>query len=104
MAINKKEDFRKAEVELAFFSKLLSHPARVAILKELARKESATCGSLVDGLPLAQSTVSQHLKELAEGGLVKMKTEGVKSVYTLNRKNFEKLVSTIEKFFTKTNN
>src|SRR5689334_8801302 len=64
MAQNKKAEFEKDEIEIADFAKALSHPARIAILKEIARRDSCICGEIVEVLPLAQSTVSQHLKEL----------------------------------------
>ena len=64
MAIHKKEEFSQKEQDLAAFAKALSHPARIAILKMLAQRNECICGEIVDVLPLAQSTVSQHLKEL----------------------------------------
>jgi len=70
MAQNKKNEFVKSEVELAEFAKALSHPARVAIIKAIAERNSCVCGEIVEVLPLAQSTVSQHLKELLNAGLI----------------------------------
>ena len=64
MAIHKKDAFSQKEQELAEFAKALAHPARIAILKVLAQHNECICGQLVEVLPLAQSTVSQHLKEL----------------------------------------
>ena len=66
MAFHKKEEFTVKEQELAAFAKAMSHPARIAILKILAQRNECICGEIVDVLPLAQSTVSQHLKELKE--------------------------------------
>ena len=71
MAFNKKEEFNTKEQSLAAFAKALSHPARIAILGVLAKKNECICGEIVEVLPLAQSTVSQHLKELREAGLIK---------------------------------
>ncbi|OWY21716.1 ArsR family transcriptional regulator [Sphingobacteriales bacterium UPWRP_1] len=84
MAVNKKNEFPDAEAEAAGFAKLLSHPARIAILQALAARQTCICGELVEVLPLSQSTVSQHLKELREGGLISGQTEGVKSCYCIN--------------------
>jgi DNA-binding transcriptional ArsR family regulator len=70
MAIHKKEEFSQKEQDLAAFAKALAHPARIAILKLLAQRNECICGALVDGLPLSQSTVSQHLKELKNAGLL----------------------------------
>ena len=79
MAAPKLDEFLKAEQELAQFAKALSHPARIAILKVLAQKNECVCGEIVEVLPLAQSTVSQHLKELKEAGLIKGTVDGPRS-------------------------
>ena len=70
MAIHKKEEFTQKEQDLAEFAKALAHPARIAILKVLAQRNECICGEIVEILPLAQSTVSQHLKELKNAGLI----------------------------------
>jgi DNA-binding transcriptional ArsR family regulator len=90
MAIHKKEEFTQKEQDLAAFAKALSHPARIAILKVLAQKNECICGEIVDVLPLAQSTVSQHLKELKNAGLITGETDGPRSCYCINWKAFEK--------------
>lgn len=101
MAQNKKAEFAENEIELADFAKALSHPARIAILKEIARRESCICGEIVEVLPLAQSTVSQHLKELVKAGMLKGEVDGTKSCYCINWKVFEKFEKTFAGFFTK---
>ncbi len=83
MAVNKKNEFQSQEVKLAGVAKALSHPARIAIVKLLATNGSSTCGKIVDQLPLSQSTVSQHLKELREAGLIKGDSDGAKVTYSL---------------------
>ena len=90
MAIHKKEEFSQKEQDLATFAKALSHPARIAILKMLAQKNECICGEIVDVLPLAQSTVSQHLKELKNAGLIDGTIDGPRSCYCINWKTFEK--------------
>lgn len=90
MAINKKEEFSLKEQELAQFAKALAHPARIAILKVLAKHNECICGQIVEVLPLAQSTVSQHLRELKEAGLVNGTVDGPRSCYCINWKAFEK--------------
>jgi ArsR family transcriptional regulator, arsenate/arsenite/antimonite-responsive transcriptional repressor len=90
MAINKKESFGAKEQELAAFAKALAHPARIAILKILAQRNECICGEIVDVLPLAQSTVSQHLKELVNANLISGTVDGVRSCYCINWKAFEK--------------
>lgn len=84
MASPKRDSFSIAENELAELAKALGHPARIAILRELARRQSCVCGEIVEVLPLAQSTVSQHLKELKAAGLIQGTVEGVKSCYCIN--------------------
>lgn len=90
MALARKEDFKSKETEIADFAKSLAHPARIAILRKLAEKKECICGDLVTGLPLAQSTVSQHLKALKEIGLIKGTIDGPRSRYCIDWKVFEK--------------
>ena len=99
MAIHKKEEFSQKEQDLAAFAKALSHPARIAILKVLAQKNECICGELVDVLPLAQSTVSQHLKELKNAGLIDGSIDGPRSCYCINWKALEKFNSAFNGLF-----
>ena len=99
MAFHKKEEFGKKEQELAEIAKALSHPARIAILKVLAQKNECICGEIVDVLPLAQSTVSQHLKELKNAGLIEGTVDGPRSCYCINWKEFEKFSNNIGALF-----
>jgi len=77
---------RSAEI-----AKALGHPARVAILKILASRNTCFCGDITEILPLAQSTVSQHLKALKEAGLIKGNVEGVRTCYCLNPDGIKEL-------------
>ena len=70
--------------QLARLARALAHPARVRILRVLIRRAACVCGELVDELPLAQSTVSQHLKVLKESGLVMGEVDGPKVCYCVN--------------------
>jgi ArsR family transcriptional regulator, arsenate/arsenite/antimonite-responsive transcriptional repressor len=99
MAFHKKEEFGKREQELAEFAKAISHPARIAILKVLAQKNECICGEIVDLLPLAQSTVSQHLKELKSAGLIQGTVDGPRSCYCINWKAFEKFSNDLGTLF-----
>ncbi len=74
---------RDADEELASLCKAVGNPARVQILRLLARKDSCICGDIVDELPLAQSTVSQHLKVLKDAGLVRGEIDGPLVCYCL---------------------
>ncbi len=77
-------EFPALEQDVAAIAKALSHPARISILKILAGLDGCMCGDIVEQLPLAQSTVSQHLKYLKEAGLIKGEVEGPKSNYCLD--------------------
>jgi DNA-binding transcriptional ArsR family regulator len=100
MAISKTEEFTKTEVEIAEIAKALSHPARIKILKILNDLNSCMVGSIVDLLPLSQSTVSQHLKELKRVGLIKGEIEGPKICYCINSKVLENAKEELNKLFT----
>lgn len=71
----------EANEALASFAKALGHPARVAILKLLLRRKACVCGEIVDELPLAQSTVSQHLKQLKKAGWIRGDVDGPRVCY-----------------------
>lgn len=101
MAIHKKEEFSQKEQDLAAFAKAVAHPARIAILKVLAQKNECICGDIVEVLPLAQSTVSQHLKELKNAGLITGETDGPRSCYCINWKAFEKFMNEFSFLFNK---
>jgi ArsR family transcriptional regulator, arsenate/arsenite/antimonite-responsive transcriptional repressor len=88
MALARKEEFERKEINVSAFAKALAHPARVAILMTLAEKKECICGDLVVDLPLAQSTVSQHLKALKEIGLVRGTIDGPRSRYCIDWKVF----------------
>jgi ArsR family transcriptional regulator len=79
----------------AIIAKALGHPARIAILKILADQTTCFCGDITDILPLAQSTVSQHLKVLKSAGLITGEVEGVKTCYCLNPNGIKELKSTL---------
>ncbi len=98
MALNKKQEFLADDLALSEFAKALSHPARVAILRTLAEKQMCICGEIVEVLPLAQATVSQHLKELKNAGLITGEIEGVRSCYCINWENFEAMAARLEHF------
>ncbi len=84
MINNKKEIFSKNSLKTADFAKAIAHPARIEILKILAQRNSCICGEIVLEIPLAQSTVSQHLKELKSVGLISGVIDGPRSCYCLN--------------------
>ncbi len=99
--MHKKEEFTQKEQDLANFAKAMAHPARIAILKVLAQRNECVCGEIVAQLPLAQSTVSQHLKELKNAGLITGTIDGPRSCYCINWKAFEKYNSEFNFLFAK---
>jgi ArsR family transcriptional regulator, arsenate/arsenite/antimonite-responsive transcriptional repressor len=101
MAFHKKQEFSQKEQDLATFAKAMAHPARIAILKILAQRNGCICGEIVEVLPLSQSTVSQHLKELKLAGLITGETDGPRSCYCINWKAFEKFMGEFSFLFNK---
>lgn len=89
MGTTKSEEFTIKDNKIAKYAKALAHPARVAILQLLIKKQVCVCGDIVDELPLSQSTVSQHLKELKEAGLIKGDIAGSKVCYCIDDKEWE---------------
>lgn len=84
MGASKTDTYSESELQLARFAKALSHPARIAILQLLIQKQACMCGDIVEELPIAQSTVSQHLRELKAAGLIKGEIEGPAVCYCIN--------------------
>jgi ArsR family transcriptional regulator, arsenate/arsenite/antimonite-responsive transcriptional repressor len=84
MGVTKTEQFSARQNLLAKQFKALGHPARIAILDVLIRSQTCICGDLVLELPLAQATISQHLRELKEAGLIKGQVEGTSVCYCID--------------------
>jgi ArsR family transcriptional regulator len=84
-----------ADVELAGLAKALGHPARVQILRLLVRRQACVCGDIVDLLPLAQSTVSQHLKVLKDAGLIRGEISGPRTCYCIEPRALRRLKALI---------
>lgn len=101
MGTTKTKDYSVQELSIAKYAKALSHPARVAILNVLLKKKACICGDIVDELPLSQSTVSQHLKELKEAGLIKGDIEGVSVCYCVDEKEWLKAKNQLNQLFDK---
>lgn len=90
MGATKTIQYTNTEIAIAQFAKALGHPARIAIIQLLLKKQACICGDIVDELPISQSTVSQHLKALKEVGLIKGDIEGTSVCYCLNEKAWVK--------------
>jgi DNA-binding transcriptional ArsR family regulator len=99
LGATKSYEFSAKENRLAKYAKALSHPARVAILNLLAGRQTCICGAIVEELPLSQSTVSQHLKELKDAGLIKGEIDGAKVCYCIDEKGWKAAQSWINQLF-----
>ncbi|MBT0608807.1 ArsR/SmtB family transcription factor [Aequorivita echinoideorum] len=98
MGISKTEIFTEDQNTIAAFAKAFAHPARVAILQHLFKIDSCICGELVNEIGLAQPTISQHLRELKQLGLIKGSVEGTSVCYCIDAKNWEKMKKTMAQF------
>lgn len=99
MAFSKAEHFEEREIRLARYAKALSHPARVAILRFLSQQDCCYCGDIVELFPIAQSTISQHLKELKNAGLIQGEINPPKVRYCIQPENFEEAKKMFSEFF-----
>ena len=103
MGATKTVGFTKRQKEIAAIMKALAHPARVAIVDYLLSVNTCICGDIVAELPLAQPTVSQHLKELKTAGLIKGNIEGNAICYCINEKIFQQFQTYLSHIFTSIN-
>jgi len=99
MGITKAEEFSVKDNRLATYAKALGHPARIAIIRLLVNRQACVCGDIVDELPISQSTVSQHLKELKIAGLIKGDIEGAKVCYCINESEWAAAKTALGIFF-----
>jgi predicted transcriptional regulator len=99
MGATKTDLFTKEQNELALMAKAIAHPARIAILQYLVRKNACVCGDLVEELGLAQATTSQHLKELKNAGIIQGTVEGVSVCYCINPKVWNEYNALFSNFF-----
>ena len=103
MAVTKAKLFDKKQKRIAELAKALGHPARIAILELLAERAECICGDIADELPLAQSTISQHLKALKKSGIIKGNVDGVRVCYCLDEETvaeFSEIFSSFSKELT----
>ncbi len=90
MGLTKSEIFKASQNEIALYAKAFGHPARVAILQHLFSLNTCVCGDLVNEIGLAQPTISQHLKELKEAGLIEGEINPPKIKYCIHQENWQK--------------
>ncbi len=101
MGLTKSEIFTEEQNKIAAIAKVLGHPARIAILEFLIKLKSCVCGDLVKEIGLAQPTISQHLKELKNVGVIKGTIEGTSVCYCIHQENWEQIKNTLGKFLNK---
>jgi DNA-binding transcriptional ArsR family regulator len=99
MGVTKSDNFSANQNHLARLAKALGHPARIAILEVLLKQNTCICGDLVEELPLSQSTVSQHLKELKEAGIIKGEIEGTSVCYCIDEKVWKETQLALNQLF-----
>jgi predicted transcriptional regulator len=99
MGITKSEIFSEKQNRLANLLKAVAHPARIAIIQHLIKADACICGDLVDELGLAQATISQHLKELKNAGLIKGTIEGASVCYCIDGKAWKLFKKELDTFF-----
>lgn len=99
MGVTKTEIFTLEQNRLAIMLKALAHPARLAILQRIILSNTCICGDLVGQLSLAQATVSQHLKELKNAGIIKGSIEGTSVCYCIDPEAWQLLKGTLNDFF-----
>ncbi|CAM1372550.1 ArsR/SmtB family transcription factor [Tenacibaculum xiamenense] len=100
MGLTKSEIFTKEQNTIAKIAKVLGHPARIAIIQHLLKIESCICGDLVNEIGLAQPTISQHLKELKNIGIIKGNIEGTSVCYCIDVENWKNIQSTLFSLFS----
>jgi predicted transcriptional regulator len=100
MGVTKSEIYTEAQNKLAVQLKAIAHPARIAILQELIKANACICGDLVEELGLAQATISQHLKELKNAGLIQGTIDGVSICYCIEPKAWKNLQTELNVLFS----
>jgi len=101
MGLTKTNLYTDRQNELAALVKVLGHPARIAILEQLTASTTCICSDLVTEIGLAQPTISQHLKELKQAGLIKGTVKGKKMCYCLDSDSWRKIMDKFSSFFKK---
>jgi len=99
MGLTKTEIFTRQQNELAGLAKALAHPARIAILQEIIKAKSCICGDLVSEIGLAQPTISQHLRELKNAGIIQGNIEGTSVCYCINPIRWSEVNQVFQTFF-----
>ena len=99
MGVTKSEIFSESQNQIATIAKVLGHPARIAILQQIIKSKSCICGDLVMEIGLAQPTISQHLRELKNIGIIKGDIEGTRVCYCINEEKWAEIRDVLTTFF-----
>ncbi len=100
MGVTKSDIYTKEQNVVAAYAKVLGHPARIAILQELIERKTCVCGELVTEIGLAQATISQHLKELKQVGIIQGEIEGTSICYCINMEKWTELKKVFSGLFS----
>ncbi|WP_460190496.1 ArsR/SmtB family transcription factor [Urechidicola sp. KH5] len=101
MGVTKNQIFTATQNEIALYAKVLGHPARISILEHIGKIDGCICNDLVDEIGLAQATISQHLKELKNVGIIKGSISGKKVCYCLDETQLASIKNQLNQFFSK---
>ena len=101
MGVTKTEHFTQEQNDIAILLKALAHPARIAIIEYLLSVDTCICNDIVDEIKLAQPTVSQHLKELKNAGIIQGEIDGKSICYCINPESFKRMEHFIDQIFHK---
>jgi ArsR family transcriptional regulator len=101
MGVTKTERFTQEQNDIAILLKALAHPARIAIIEYLLSVNTCICNDIVDEIKLAQPTVSQHLKELKNAGIIQGEIDGKSICYCINPESFKKMEHFVDQIFHK---
>lgn len=104
MGVSKKEIFTNSQNQMANYFRVLGHPARLSIIEFLLTQESCVCGDIVSEIGLAQATISQHLKELKNIGIIKGTISGTKTNYCIDSEKWKQLKTVVNSLFDKSLN
>lgn len=99
MGVTRTDIFTQSQNDIASIAKVLGHPARIAILQHVAMTKGCVCGDLVNEIGLAQATISQHLKELKNIGIIQGTIEGTSVCYCINQERWTEIKTALESFF-----
>ena len=103
MGLTKSQIFTEEQNEIASFAKMLGHPARIAILQHIIQQNACICNDLVQEIGLAQATISQHLRELKNIGIIQGTIEGTSVCYCINSERWNEIQQKLTALFTNAN-